>query len=63
MELEKHPTVLAVKEILANAEEHWRLEAMTWWKTYLRNRLVIQKLRSQNRALRLLLSDYIEKGS
>lgn len=58
---ENHPTVLEIKRILANETEHWRIETMRWWRQYLRNRVVITKLRCQNRALRLLLSDYIEK--
>jgi hypothetical protein len=62
-----HPTLLKVKELLSNDSEtnaeYWRRQALDWWKHYLRNRCVIAKLRSQNRALRLLLSDYMEVGT
>jgi hypothetical protein len=38
--------------------EYWRNEALTWWRTYMKNLSLIHNLREQNRKLRLLLQDY-----
>ncbi len=46
-----------------NAEtsmDHWKDEALLWWKMYLRNVQLLRKVREQNRQLRLLLSDYVK---
>ena len=44
-----------------NAEnniEHWREEAMSWWKNCYKACRMVKKLRKENRILRLLVADY-----
>ncbi len=39
--------------------EHSKDEALMWWRMYLKNVMMLRKIREQNRQLRLLLSDYV----
>lgn len=61
---QNHPTLLRIKEQLADGEtEYWRREALDYWQRYLRNLFMVRKLRRENRALRLLLSDYTDQDA
>ncbi len=41
--------------------EYWKDESLLWWRMYLRNVMMLRKLRKENRHLRILLSDYVNK--
>ena len=46
-------------EIEKDPASHWRTTALSYWRRYLANLVVIRELRRQNRALRNFLSDIV----
>ena len=53
-----------IKKIYAaeTSKDHWKDEALLWWRMYLRNVQLLRNVREQNRLLRLLISDYANKS-
>lgn len=42
-----------------HSKDYWKDEGIYWWRRYLKNVIMLKKLRAENRQLRILLSDYV----
>lgn len=52
-------TIVQLMDMERDPAGYWRSQALEYWRKYLRNRIVIDTLRRQNRILRRFLADVI----
>ena len=50
-----------IKQAEAQPTEYWRGQCMDWWRRYIKNVMIIRRLRSDNRKLRSCLTQVLSK--